>query len=135
MVPEFNISLARGLTAVGRVAEGYKLIDETIHAALADGDLVYMPELLRVKGEVLLSMPQPSSDTAETCLMQSMELSRRQGARAWELRAAVNLAALWAMQGRPAEAKALLQPVFEQLSEGRDTADLTAAKRLLSSLG
>lgn len=135
MVPEFNISLARGLTAVGRVAEGYKIIDETIHAALADGDLVYMPELLRVKGEVLLSMPQPSSDTAETCLMQSMELSRRQGARAWELRAAVNLAALWAMQGRPAEAKALLQPVFEQLSEGRDTADLTAAKRLLSSLG
>ena len=32
--------------------------------------------------------------------MQSLELSRRQGARAWELRTAIDLAALLAGQGR-----------------------------------
>ena len=58
-----------------------------------------MPELLRVKGSLLLSMPQPSGDEAEMCFMQSLELSRRQGARAWELRTAIDLAALLGRSG------------------------------------
>jgi predicted ATPase len=93
-----------------------------------------MPELLRVKGGILLAMPQPSSDDAETCLMQSLELSRRQGARAWELRTATDLAALLAGQGRSERGRALLQPVYEQFAEGFDTADLKAASDLLSTL-
>ena len=58
-----------------------------------------MPELLRVKGGLLLSMPQPNVDDAEMCFVQSLELSRRQGARAWELRTAIDLAALLARSG------------------------------------
>jgi predicted ATPase len=79
-------------------------------------------------------MPQPSTDDAETCLMQSLELSRRQGARAWELRTATDLAALLAGQGRSERGRALLQPVYEQFAEGFDTADLKAASDLLSTL-
>ncbi len=59
-----------------------------------------MPELLRVKGSLLSSKPQPSVDDAEKYFTQSLELSRRQGARAWELRTATDLAALLADQGR-----------------------------------
>ena len=66
--------------------------------------------------------------------MQSLELSRRQGARAWELRTATDLAKLWASQGRADDARALLQPVFEQFVEGLDTLDLKNAERLLKSL-
>jgi predicted ATPase len=62
-------------------------------------------------------------------------LSRHQGARAWELRTATDLAALWASQGRADDAKALLQPVFEQFTEGSDTADVKAAEYLLAKLG
>ncbi len=131
----FNISLVRGLAAIGRFAEGITLIDETIRLVETNGDLSYMPELLRVKGSLLLSMPQPGVDDAETCFMQSLELSRRQGARAWELRTAIDLATLLADQGRPERARALLQPVFEQFDEGSDTADLKAAERLLATLG
>jgi predicted ATPase len=90
--------------------------------------------LLRVKGSLLLSKPQPSVDDAEKCFMQSLELSLRQGARAWELRTAVDLAKLLAAQGRPEGAQALLQPVFELFVEGSDTTDLKAAARLLASL-
>ncbi len=64
-----------------------------------------------------------------------LELSRRQGARAWELRTATDLAALLAREGKPERARALLQPVFEAFTEGLDTADLKAAQSLLSSLG
>jgi predicted ATPase/DNA-binding winged helix-turn-helix (wHTH) protein len=130
-----NIALVQGLSAIGRFTDGAALIDETIRAVEARGDAVYMPELLRVKGGLLLAMPQPRHDEAEACLMQSLELSRRQSARAWELRSAVDLAALFAGQGRAQEGRALLQPLFEQFAEGSEGADLQAAKGLLASLG
>jgi predicted ATPase len=79
-------------------------------------------------------MPQPVLQEAETCFVQSLEWSRRQGALAWELRTAVDLAALWSRQGQPERARSLLQPVFEQFTEGSDTADLKAAQRLLATL-
>jgi predicted ATPase len=129
-----SISLVQGLVAIGRFAEGITLIDETIRRVETNGDVSYMPELLRVKGGLLLSMPQPSVDDAEMHFMKSLELSRRQAARGWELRTAVDLAALFAFQGRSERARALLQPVFEQFVEGSDTADLKAAERLLATL-
>jgi predicted ATPase len=134
LTTEFEIPLVEGLAAIGRFAEGITLIDEAIRRVETNGDVSYMPELLRVKGGLLLSMPQPSVEDAEMYLMQSLELSRRQAARAWELRAGIDLAALWAAQGRPERAKALLQPIFEQFVEGLDTADLKAAEELLGTL-
>jgi predicted ATPase len=134
LTTEFNISLVQGLAAIGRLAEATTLINETIRRVETSGDLVYMPELLRVKGGLLLSMPQPNAGEAEACFIQSLEWSRRQGARAWELRTAINLAALLADQGRR-ESGALLQPVFEQFTEGSETADLKAAQQLLATLG
>jgi hypothetical protein len=53
-----------------------------------NGDYCYLPEALRVKAGLLLSMPTPSVGDAEACFTQSLELSRRQGTRAWELRTA-----------------------------------------------
>jgi predicted ATPase/DNA-binding winged helix-turn-helix (wHTH) protein len=135
MTTEFNISLAQGLCATGRLAEGIALIDETIQLVETKGDHCYMPELLRVKGNLLLSMQRPGRGDAEAFFMQSLALSRKQGARAWELRTATDLATLLASQGQPERGRALLQPLFEQFTEGFDTADLIAAKSLLSSLG
>jgi predicted ATPase len=129
-----NISLVQGLAATGRFAEGTTLIDETIRLVETNGDICYLPELLRVKGDVLLSMPQLGVDDAERHFMHSLELSRRQGARAWELRTATDLASLWAGQRQSGRARALLQPLLEQFVEGSDTADLKAAARLLANL-
>jgi DNA-binding winged helix-turn-helix (wHTH) protein len=102
------------------------LIEEAIRTAEASGELLQIPELLRVKGNVLLSMWQPRYEDAETCLMQSLEWSRRSGALAWELRTATDLAALWADQGRAANARALLQTIFERFTEGLETGDLNS---------
>jgi predicted ATPase/DNA-binding winged helix-turn-helix (wHTH) protein len=131
----FKIALVQGLAATGRFAEGVALVNETIRLVEANGDVSYLPELVRVKGSLLLSMPQPDRNEAETCFERSLELSRRQGARAWELRTGIDLAALLASQRRPEAARALLQPVYEQFVEGADTADLKAAGRLLATLG
>jgi predicted ATPase len=109
-------------------------IEDRIRLVEANGDMIYMPELLRVKGNLLLSMPQPRADEAEMQFVHSLELSRRQGARACELRTATDLTRLMAAQGRYEGARALLQPVFARFDEGLDTADLKSAERLLATL-
>jgi predicted ATPase len=131
---EFNTVLTQGLIAIGRIDEGMVLIDETIRRVDENGPAFILPEALRVKGNIFLSMPQPNSDAAEACFTRSLELSRHQGARAWELRSATDLAGLWASQGHADKARELLQPVFAQFTEGFDTADLKAAKQLLTTL-
>ena len=92
-----------------------------------------MPELLRVKGRLLQSMPVPRIDDAKLHFIRSLELSRHQGARAWELRTATDLAALFTSQGQSKNGRTLLQPVLEQFVEGLDTADLKAAEHLLAT--
>jgi hypothetical protein len=54
---------------------------------------------------------------------------------AWELRTATSLARLLQLQGHPADAIAVLRPVYDRFSEGFDAADLIAAKRTLDEVG
>jgi predicted ATPase/DNA-binding winged helix-turn-helix (wHTH) protein len=130
----FKLALVQGLMATGQFDEGMTLVDETIGRVEANGDLVHLPEALRVKGSALLSMPQRRTHDAERCFLQSLDWSRRQEARSWELRTAVDLAALWAAQGQQHRAQALLQPIVEAFVEGSDTADLKSAEHLLTTL-
>ena len=61
-------------------------------------------------------------------------VARRQQAKSLELRAAMSLARLWQQQGKRAEARDLLAPVYGWFTEGFDTADLQEAKTLLEEL-
>ncbi|AZO28549.1 hypothetical protein [Mesorhizobium sp. M1B.F.Ca.ET.045.04.1.1] len=129
-----NISFVQGLAATGRSAEALSLIEETIQQVERGGDLCYMAELLRVKGNLVLAAPQAGTDEeAELCFRRSLDLSDRQGARAWELRSAIDLAFLLAARGRHDAAQALLQPIFARFGEGLETADLQSAARLLAT--
>jgi predicted ATPase/DNA-binding winged helix-turn-helix (wHTH) protein len=130
----FKLSLVAGLVALGLYDDALRQADETITLIEENGDFMHMPEALRVKGSVLLSMPQRRAGEAELCFETSLGWSRRQGARSWELRTAIDFAALWAAQGQPERARAVLEPIFEEFVEGLDTADLQAAKQLLTTL-
>jgi predicted ATPase/DNA-binding winged helix-turn-helix (wHTH) protein len=127
--------LARGLGASGRWAEALALVEETGRLIEEKGYTSYLPELLRLKGSILLAMPKALAADAERCFQDSLELSRAQGARAWELRAATELAAHWATKGRATEARALLQPALGHFTEGVETPDLKAARSLMAKLG
>ncbi len=61
-------------------------------------------------------------------------MAREQGARSFELRAAMSLARLWRDQGKVSEACELLAPVYGWFTEGFDTRDLKEAKALLEEL-
>jgi predicted ATPase len=70
----------------------------------------------------------------EECFGRALDVSRRQGAKSFELRAATSLARLWGDQGRIAAARDLLVPVYGWFTEGFDTLDLMGAKALLAQL-
>jgi tetratricopeptide (TPR) repeat protein len=130
----FKLSLVEGLIAIGQFDEGLALIDETIRLVEVNGDFLHMAEALRVKGGVLLSLSERRIHDAETCFVQALDWSRRQGARSWELRTAADLSALWAAQGQRKRARTLLKAALEQIVEGPDTSDLQAGERLLATL-
>jgi predicted ATPase len=67
-------------------------------------------ELNRHKGPLL--QQQGHSSAAEELYRKALSISREQEARLWELRDAANLARLWRDQGRRAEARDLLAPVY-----------------------
>jgi predicted ATPase/DNA-binding winged helix-turn-helix (wHTH) protein len=90
-------------------------------------------EVLRVKGLLALSGGD-DPNAAATLFLQSAALARKQGALAWELRAAMNLARLRANQGRQREAIELLEAVYNRFTEGFETVDLLAARSLLREL-
>ena len=71
---------------------------------------------------------------AEACFHRAIEIARAQKARSWELRAATSLARLWRDQGKPAQARDLLAPIYGWFTEGFETADLKDAKALLDEL-
>jgi predicted ATPase len=68
-------------------------------------------------------------------LQRALDVARRQEAKSLELRAAMSLSRLWQQQGRRAEARDLLAPIYGWFTEGFDTADLQEAKALLEELG
>jgi predicted ATPase len=72
---------------------------------------------------------------AEDLFRQAIESAVQQTASSWELRAATSLARLLRDRGRPAEAIACLQPVYDRFTEGFETADLIEARRLLAAPG
>ena len=72
---------------------------------------------------------------AEACFHQALAVACRHQARALQLRAAISLSRLWQQQGKQAEARALLAPIYGWFTEGFDTADLQEAKALLEVFG
>src|SRR5262249_34678215 len=92
-------------------------------------------EVYRLRGVVLLRQPgTPQAEEAEACFQPALDVARCQEAKSLDLRAAMSLDRLGQQQGKQAEARALLAPVYGWFTEGFDTADLQEARGLLEQL-
>jgi tetratricopeptide (TPR) repeat protein len=126
---EFKEALAEAFAGLGRFSEALDAVDDAITSVSGpDAERSYLPELLPIKGEVLLQ--QDGSGPAEDCFNQA----RDKGALFWELRLALSLARLRMTQRRDDEARKILVPVYERLTYGYETTDLRAARIMLSTL-
>jgi predicted ATPase len=113
-------------TALQIVAEALLISEET-------GERWAVAEVLRIKAGLLLATGQPTGEV-ELLLLNSLQIARHQVARSWELRTACDLARLWQHQGRGAEGLELVQAIYNQFTEGFDTADLRDARALQAEL-
>jgi hypothetical protein len=121
--------LAEALIGAGRIDEAFALVEAGIEQS--DGGWI-TPELLRLEGELFLAVGSPAAaERVESLFRQARDAARPQGALSWELRAATSLARLLSSRGRPADANACLQPIYDRFTEGFGNADLSAAKRVL----
>jgi predicted ATPase len=125
-------SLAEGLARHGDRAAALAASREGLEIAGATGEHMWDVELHRVTGAVLLA--ENKLDEGQASLQQAIRIAKDQQAKSLELRAARDLARLWGEQGRRAEARDLLGPVYGWFTEGFDTPDLKEAKALLAEL-
>ena len=124
--------LAEGLARHGDRAVALATLREGLETAAATGEHMWDAELHRLTGTVLLA--ENKRDEGQASLQQAIRIAQAQQAKSLELRAATSLARLWGEQGRRAEARDLLAPVYGWFTEGFDTADLKEAKSLLDEL-
>ncbi len=126
---------AQCLEKQGNTDEALTALEAAVVHFERTGDALWEPEVHRLIGDLLLRRNPSAPDRAEASYRLAIERARSQEAKSWELRAATSLARLWRDQGKPAEARALLAPIYGWFTEGFDTLDLKEAKALLEELG
>ena len=124
--------LAEGLASHGDRAAALAALQEGLEIAGATGEHGWDAELHRLAGIVRLA--ENKRNEGEASLQQAIRIAQFQRAKSLELRAVRDLARLWGEQGRRAEARDLVAPVYGWFTEGFDTADLEEAKALLDQL-
>jgi class 3 adenylate cyclase/tetratricopeptide (TPR) repeat protein len=124
-----NVLLADVLTWAGQWQEATHLLDETLRTSARSGVAAFDASL-HVRRAIVL---QSSGDIAEAehVFTQAAAVARAQSAKTLELQACNGLARLMLQQGRTAEARQILAPVYAWFSEGLDRADLQNASDIL----
>jgi predicted ATPase len=131
---DFLTKFAEVLLQSGNLADARAAADEAHRRSEQSNAGWWMPEALRIKGEVLARSGAASRSAAEDHFRRSLEMAHGQGALSWEVRSASSLARLLREAGRASEARGILAPVYARFTEGFDTADLIAASRILAEL-
>ena len=124
----------------GQTEEGLAIYDKAMEVLHKYDELYCEAELHRLKGELLLigtegeTTQKGKPKEAEALFQKAIEVSRKQQAKSWELRAVMSLCRLWQKQGKKEEALKRLEEIYGWFTEGFDTADLQEAKALLEAL-
>jgi predicted ATPase len=129
----FTALLAEGCEIGGQVEQAVTLVDDALEIVERTREHWLEAEFIRYKGQLLLR--QRYSEATEGLYLRALSIAQEQEAKLWELRAATSLARLRRDQGRHADARDLLVPIYGWFTEGFGTPDLKDAKALLDELG
>jgi len=130
--PHIIALLAEACETTGQIEEALILMDEALRIVEGTGERWFAAELNRCKGQMLQRQGHPG--TAEELYRKALSIAQQQGAKFWELRAAVSLAKLRLDLGHRVESRDVLAPIYTCFTEGFDTADLKDAKALFDEL-
>lgn len=131
--PGIFVLLAQRYVAIGQLDEAGGAVETGLAVAVQTEQPYFDAELHRLQGEIVARRAE-GRQSAEECFHRALDIARAQEAKSLELRAATSLARRWRDQGKHAEARKLLAPVYDWFTEGFDTGDLLDAKALLDEL-
>jgi len=139
--PTALATLAEMLLADGKLSEALETIDEAISRTRQTGQEHCLPEVLRIKAQIYAAMAwrckvrgsRPANEfrIAQQLFLEALQTANRQGAKSFELRAAVSLCRLHHDFGR-SDGSARLRAVHDWFTEGFSTPDFQQARQLLN---
>jgi predicted ATPase len=133
-LPMFLVLEADTYAKSGRDEAALQTIERALDLCEETGERWAVAEVLRTKAAILQSTGRATDHEIEAILLKSLEIARHQQALSWQLRTSCDLARLWQRQRRNKKALKFLQSVYDQFTEGFDTADLQDARTLLRNL-
>jgi predicted ATPase len=121
---------AEGCLRAGLAKDALEIMAKALAIVQSNGEQQWEAELHRLKGACLAALGDGAQ--AEACVRRALDIARRQGARSLELRAATTLMQITAPRGDK-DIHLLLAGIYSRFTEGFDTADVVAARRLLDA--
>jgi predicted ATPase len=129
LITLFIAAYAEALVAAGRIDEAVRRLTDTLQFCENNGEMVFVPELWRVLG--IAARARRRSADAEAHFTTAIQMARRQGAKMWELRASLSLAALWGEESRDAKRDSQALHMLERLALCFDAPSNAADVRVL----
>jgi predicted ATPase len=132
--PQFVAIHADACLHAGRNEDVLAAAAEGLSCSAATSDHYWDSELERLRGDALHRLGGDPTEI-DACYQRAISDARARGARSLELRAATSAARVGLARGDRAGARETLSTIHEWFTEGRETADLKAARSVMDSLG
>ena len=129
-----KIALADAEARAGDPDRAVAILDEALATSDRTGYRAFEAELHRVRGEMLLKRNSANPAPAEEAFLSAIAVAREQGARSFELRAALSLAKLYQSTARPSDAHGVLPSALEGFAPTPEMPEITEAQALLAAL-
>jgi hypothetical protein len=132
---QFLGTQAEGLGRTLELIEANSALEEAMAVSLRGTFAWWRPELLRIKGNLLLAeQTDAAALSAEQCFKEAIDLAGTHSSLWLQLRAAIDLSRFYASRGRFAAALERLSSVYDRFTEGFEFFDLREARALLAEL-
>ena len=128
-LPSWRIESGIHALALGLRAQAARLATKAQQMMDETGENMWRSNLHRLYAS--LARDEGNGEAAERHLNDALSVARQQGAKLWELRAAIDLAHIMQDQGRMDEAIAILTPVHASIADGDCLKDQATARKLL----
>ena len=129
-----GLALAQAEARAGDQQRAVAVLDEALASSNRTGGRGFDAELHRLRGEILLKCDPGSVALAEEALQTAIAVAKQQGARSFELRAALSLAKLYQSTARPVDAHGVLAPALKGFSPTPEMPEIAEAQMLLAGL-
>ena len=129
-----KIALAKTEAEAGDPGRAAAILNEALATADRLGHRTFEAELHRARGEILLSREPANPAPAEDAFVTAIAVAKRQGARSFELRAALVLAKLYQSIARPADAHAVLAPALTGFAPTCEFPEIKEALEMIAAI-